>query len=166
MNHQQIYDYLMRARRDLWAALKTLPDDVLSKPLLDGERFHSIKDLVAHIPSVEDGWINEDIRRIPPVWNNFPDLHSSPDITLSISVLINYWRAVETTTLSYFENLNEKTLNHVITPHDEPDTKLQLDGVLSHVMFHEMRHTAQICTLLRIQGIKPPALDLLWYLPV
>jgi hypothetical protein len=84
MNHRQIYNYLMRARRDLWAALEALPDEVLSKPLLDGERFHSIKDLIAHIPSVEDGWINEDIRRVIPVWTDFSDLQSSPDITISL----------------------------------------------------------------------------------
>jgi DinB family len=40
-----------------------------------------------------------------------------------------------------------------------------VDGLLSHVMIHEMRHTAQICVLLRTQGIKPPSLDLLFYLP-
>jgi len=32
-------------------------------------------------------------------------------------------------------------------------------------MIHEMRHTAQIAVLLRSQGIKPPWLDLLNYLP-
>ena len=34
-------------------------------------------------------------------------------------------------------------------------------AVLWHIMIHEMRHTAQIAVLLRIQGIKPPSLDLL-----
>jgi uncharacterized damage-inducible protein DinB len=32
-------------------------------------------------------------------------------------------------------------------------------------MIHEVRHTAQIAVLLRMQGIKPPSLDLLFYLP-
>jgi uncharacterized damage-inducible protein DinB len=32
-------------------------------------------------------------------------------------------------------------------------------------MIHEMRHTAQIAVLLRMQRIKPPSLDLLFYLP-
>jgi len=34
------------------------------------------------------------------------------------------------------------------------------------VMFHEMRHTSQMTVLLRTQGIKPPSLDLYYYLPV
>jgi uncharacterized damage-inducible protein DinB len=41
-----------------------------------------------------------------------------------------------------------------------------VDGLLWNVMFHEMRHTAQITVLLRTQGIKPPALDLYYYLPI
>jgi uncharacterized damage-inducible protein DinB len=30
-----------------------------------------------------------------------------------------------------------------------------VDGLLWHVMIHEMRHTAQIAVLLRTQGIEP-----------
>src|SRR6266403_1684475 len=78
MNIAETYDYVVRARRDLWAALRGVPDEVLSRPLLDGAKFHCTKD----------------------------------------------------------------------------------------VMFHEMRHTAQITVLLRTQGIKPPALDLYYYLPI
>jgi uncharacterized damage-inducible protein DinB len=37
-------------------------------------------------------------------------------------------------------------------------------AVLWHVMIHEMRHTAQIAVLPRMQGIKQPSLDLLFYL--
>ncbi len=52
-----------------------------------------------------------------------------------------------------------------MTPHDEPDTHFVVDGVLWHTMIHEIRHTAQIVVMLRSQGIKPPSLDLLFYLP-
>jgi uncharacterized damage-inducible protein DinB len=65
MNIPETYDYLVCARRDLWAKLESVPDEALSRPLLDGS----------------------------------------------------------------------------------------------------MRHTAQIAVLLRTQGIKPPSLDLLFYLP-
>lgn len=41
-----------------------------------------------------------------------------------------------------------------------------LDGLVWHVLIHEMRHTAQIGVMLRISGIKPPFLDLLNYLPI
>jgi len=39
-----------------------------------------------------------------------------------------------------------------------------VDGLLWHVMIHEMRHTAQIAVLRRTQGIEPPWLDLKNYL--
>ena len=67
MNIPETYDYLVRARRDLWATLEGVPDEVLSRPLLDGSRLHCIEDLVFHIPAVEDFWIHEDILRQQPV---------------------------------------------------------------------------------------------------
>jgi uncharacterized damage-inducible protein DinB len=48
---------------------------------------------------------------------------------------------------------------------DSPTEHFKLEGLLWHVMLHEVRHTAQIAVLLRTQGIKPPSLDLLFYLP-
>ena len=54
MNISEMYDYLVRARRDLWATLQRVPDEVLSRPLLNGERFHCIKDLLFHVASTED----------------------------------------------------------------------------------------------------------------
>ncbi|WP_206044677.1 DinB family protein [Gemmatimonas groenlandica] len=52
MNPADVYAYVVRARRDLWAALEQAPDKVLSRPLLDGARFHSVKDLVFHVAAV------------------------------------------------------------------------------------------------------------------
>ncbi len=49
MNIPETYDYLVRARRDLWPTLEGVPDEVLSRPLLDGSRLHCIKDLVFHV---------------------------------------------------------------------------------------------------------------------
>lgn len=48
---------------------------------------------------------------------------------------------------------------------DSPEEHHKLDGLLQHVMLHGVRHTAQITALLRTQGIRPPSLDLLFYLP-
>src|SRR3954451_17073036 len=49
--------------------LEGVPDEVLSRPLLDGSRFHCTKDPLSHIPALEDGWICEDMLRREPVWN-------------------------------------------------------------------------------------------------
>lgn len=83
----------------------------------------------------------------------------------SLRELVDYWQAVEQRMLTYLAALTGDELARIVTVHDAPDERYSVDGLLSHVMFHEMRHTAQVCTLLRTQGIKPPSLNLLFYLP-
>ncbi len=169
MNLLEMYDYLLRARRDLWAALEAAPDEVLSRPLLGGERLHCIKDLVFHIASVEDFWLHEDILCSAPVLMNMPALRDTtggPEYAgFALQTLLDYWKAVERGTRAYLAALTEAELKRVLSPHDDPARRYTVSGILWHVMLHEVRHTAQIAVLLRNQGIKPPALDLLWYLP-
>lgn len=169
MNIPQMYDYLMRARHELWGALEAVPDEVLSRPILGGERFRCIKDLVFHIASVEDLWLHEDIQRSQPVLMQTPALKDTiggPEYAgFPLSTLLSYWRAVEQSTLGYLSELTGDELERVVHLHDAPEQAYILQDLLWHVMLHEVRHTAQIVLLLRIQGIKPPALDLLWFLP-
>lgn len=169
MNISEVYAYLVRARRDLWAALESVPDEVLSRQLLDGEMFHCIKDLIFHIPAVEDGWIHEDILREQPLRDSIPALKDTQWGPVyegfALRTLLDYWRIVEQSTLAYLTTLTEPELNRIVIPHDAPDERFRLDGLVWHIMIHEMRHTAQIIVLLRTQGIKPPSLDLLFYLP-
>src|ERR1700690_1193278 len=74
MNIPETYDYLVRARRDLWAALEEVPDEALTRPLLNGAQLHCIKDLVFHVAAVEDCWLHEDILREPPLLDSVPAL--------------------------------------------------------------------------------------------
>ena len=168
MNIPEIYDYLVRARRDLWAALEGVPDEVLSRPLLNGDQFHCIKDMLFHIPAVEDGWIHEDILRTQPVWETVPALKGTEGgpvfAGFALESLLEYWRLVERGTLGYLATLTTNELERVVTLHDSPE-RFTVDGLLWHIMIHEMRHTAQIAVLLRTQGIKPPSLDFLFYQP-
>jgi hypothetical protein len=46
MNIPETYDYLKRARQDLWATLEGVPDAVLSRSLIGSDRFNCIKALV------------------------------------------------------------------------------------------------------------------------
>ena len=151
------------------ATLEGVPDDVLSRPLLDGSRFHCIKDLVFHVPVVEDSWIHEDILRDPPVWKTISALKDTewePGYAgFVLETLLDYWRLVEQSTLAYLAALTDDELKRIVILHDAPEERFTVDGLLWHVMIHEMRHTAQIAVLLRSQGIKPPWLDLLNYLP-
>lgn len=167
MKIPELYDYLVRARRDLWATLETVPDEVLSRPMLDGKRFHSIKDLVAHTAGVEDGWLHYTVLRDTPVEDAFPAIKAAGDgpafAPFPLSELLDYWRAVEASTLAYLPTLGDAELRRVVE--DTPEEHFRLDGLLWHVMLHEVRHTAQIAALLRTQGIKSPSMDLLFYLP-
>ena len=169
MNIRETYDYLVRTRRDLWGTLETVPDEILSRALLSGSRFHCIKDLLFHIADVEDGWINGDIRNNQMVQNAIPVLRNSEGgpayADFALETLRDYWRLVEQNTLAYLAALNDEDLTRVVHVEDWPEKRFTVDGLLWHVMIHEMRHTAQIAMLLRTQDIKPPSLDLLFYLP-
>lgn len=89
----------MSARRDLWAALSALSDELPARPLLTGDSFHCLKDMVLHIAAVEDGWLNEDILRRPPVIATVPALKDTPGgpayAAVPLATLLDYWKAVE-----------------------------------------------------------------------
>jgi uncharacterized damage-inducible protein DinB len=55
-------------------------------------------------------------------------------------------------------------LKRIVILRDAPEERFTVDGLLWHVMIHEMRHMARIAVLLRSQGLKPPWLDLMNYL--
>ncbi|GGR99334.1 DinB family protein [Deinococcus sedimenti] len=170
MNPSTLYDHLTQARRDLLSTLRAAPDDMLRLSLLRGERFHSILDLLVHTAEVEDGWIHGDFQGLPMVQDRFPDIQAGaagPDTTLSVDAIAAYWQAVETDTRAYLGRLTDADLERTVTLDDWPEGHRQftLSGLVWHVLLHEVRHTAQIATLLRTQGVKPPQLDLLFYLP-
>jgi uncharacterized damage-inducible protein DinB len=169
MNTSETYDYLVRARRKLWAALEGVPDEVLSRPLLNGDKFHCIKDVLFHVVATEDFWIREEILREQPARQSIAALKDTQGGAVfagsALEMLLDYWRLVEQSTLAYLPTLNDDELERIVTVHDRPGQRFTVDGLLWNVMFHEMRHTSQITVLLRTQGIKPPALDLYYYLP-
>ena len=170
MNIPETYDYLVRARRDLWATLEATPDEVLSGPLLNGALLHCIKDLLFHISVVEDCWLHEDILRGQPVIETVAAFRNTPRwkpvyAGFPLETLLNYGRLVERSTLTYLAHLTDGESKRIVVVHDAPEERYTVDGLLWHVMIHEMRHSAQIAVLLRTQGIEPPWLDLKKYLP-
>lgn len=170
MDIPKFYRYLTRARRDLWSRLQSVPDDVLARNMIPGERFHSIKDLVFHIAEVEDGWLNIDIRGETPVLKSLPNLHDrlgGPNFgAVPLPELLDYWRLVETNTERYLDRMTPDELSRPVDVEDVGGGPFAAASLLWHVMQHEVRHSAQIVMLLRQQGHKPPSLDLLFYLPV
>jgi uncharacterized damage-inducible protein DinB len=170
MNIPEAYDYLVRARRDLWIALEGVPDEVLSRPLLSGAKLHCIKDLVFHVPCVEDFWLQEEILREKPLWRTVPALKDTSGgpvfASFALETLLDYWKVVERSTLKYLPTLTDNESKRIVTVHDRPGQRYTVDGLLWNLIIHEARHVAQISVLLRTQGIAPPFLDLLKYLPV
>jgi uncharacterized damage-inducible protein DinB len=170
MNILEAYDYLVRARRDFWATLESVPDEVLSRPLLNGAKFHCIKDLLFHVAATEDFWIQEEILREQPVRQTdsaLKDTRGGPVFAgFTLKTLLDYWRNVEQSTLKYLATLTDDELKRVVSVHDRPGKRYTVDGVLWNIVIHEARHVAQVSVLLRTQGIAPPFLDLLNYLPM
>src|ERR1700688_3810087 len=148
MNIPETYDYLVRARRDLWATLEAAPDEGLSRPLLNGAKLHCIKDLMFHVANVKDFWIREEILREPPVWKTIPALKDTQGGPVfggfALATLLDYWRLVEQSTLTYLAALKDSELNRIVTVHDRPGKRYTAALLLWSVFIHEARHRAQI----------------------
>ena len=168
MTLQEMYDYVVRTRRDLRATLEATPDEVLSRPLIAADRFRCLKDMLFHVIEVEDGWVQGDIRQRPMVQEQFPSLRASPGgpafADVPLALLLDYWSAVENESCDFIATLTEADLARVVPVADWPDKQLTVSGLLWHVMVHEVRHSAQMVVLLRNAGVRPPSLDLLFYL--
>ena len=158
------YDYLVRARRDLFSFLRSIPDEALSRDVIPGERFHSIKDLVLHITVVEDSWVHEDILSDKPVWEStvgFPhNFEQAYHASHSLEWMLEYWLMVEKSTLEHLGKFESSLTREFSFDHKDGTFKMTVEEILWHVMQHEVRHTAQITVLSRQLGFAPPPLDL------
>jgi uncharacterized damage-inducible protein DinB len=165
---QEMYDYLVRTRRDLRATLEVTPNDILSKPIIFADRFRCLKDMLFHVIEVEDGWLQGDIRQRPMIQEQFPSLRASPGgpafADVPLALLLDYWSAVENESCDFIATLSPDDLARTVVVEDWPEKQLTVDGLLWHVMLHEVRHSAQMVVLLRNAGVRPPSLDLLFYL--
>jgi uncharacterized damage-inducible protein DinB len=161
------YDYLTRARRDLFAFLRSMPDEAIARDLIPGKRFHCIKDLVLHVAVVEDSWVHEDILKDAPVWESavgFPEKFEQPyQNAESLEWMLEYWLNVEKSTLEHLERFERSTSLQVLFDSKDGKKAATVDDILWHVMQHEVRHTAQIAVLARQLGFSPPPLDLIAY---
>lgn len=168
MDIASFYGYLIRTRRDLWSCLESAPEHVLGRTVIPGTRFHSIKDLVFHVAEVEDGWLNMDIQGREAELERFPalaGLSGGPDFAEQpLATLLDYWRQVEGSSERYLKRLDEDELRRRVDVPELNEGPFAVEDLLWHVMQHEVRHSAQIVLLLRQQGVKPPSLDLLFYL--
>lgn len=168
MEAAAFYHYLTQARRQLWTTLRALPDEALSQAVLPTDGARCIKDLVAHIAMVEDGWFRGDLLGQPLEMDRLGRAPTSEDTywhhqNESLESLLAYWEAVEADTLRRWPELLEVVAEgrRVKALDDHPET-VSADEVIWHVMQHEVRHTAQIVQMIRLLGQRPPSLDLVF----
>ena len=163
MTASSFYDYLVRARRDLFTFLRSMPDEALSRDVIPGKRFHCIKDLVFHIGEVEDSWIHEDILSDKPIWESatgFPqDFEKAYHADQSLEWMLEYWLNVEKSTLEHLAEFEASLAREFSFDRRDDTLKMTGEEILWHVMQHEVRHTAQIALLARQLGFTPPQLD-------
>jgi uncharacterized damage-inducible protein DinB len=168
METKSFYHYLTQARRRLWHSLRSLTDEELSKAVIPTEGARCIKDFLAHIPMVEDGWFQGDLLGKPLAMDRLGREPTSKDAYWhhqdeSLETLLAYWEAVETDTLNSWDDLMAVVAQNlrVKADDDRPET-LSADEVIWHVMQHEVRHTAHIVQMIRLLGHQPPSLDLVF----
>lgn len=168
MHAEAFYRYLTGARRLLWATLRTLPEEALSRAVIPAGGARCIKDLVAHVALVEDGWFRGDLLGQPTVMETLGREPTSEDAYWHhhdepLDSLLAYWEAVETDTLNRWPEIMEVVAgNRRIPAFDGRPETVGADEVIWHVMQHEVRHTAQIVQMIRLLGHQPPSLDLVF----
>ncbi len=113
----------------MWKTLDGVPDEVLSRPLLNGTRLHCIKDLVFHVAVVEDCWLHEDILRDEPLRKTIPAFKDAEwravYAAFALKTLLDYWRLVEQSTLAYLATLTDAEVKPIVIVHDAPKEQYQ-----------------------------------------
>lgn len=160
MNVREYYAYLVAARETLWAFLRALPDSDLNAPLIDGDRFHNIKDLLLHVTDMEEHWIHTVARGDGMTAQQYPHNWVRPQAEqYPLTWIIEYGRAVQQQTLAFLDAQPDLSARVKLVADDPASAQVSLDQLMWHVMTHEVRHTAQIALLIRQLGHTPPWLD-------
>ncbi|WP_034385974.1 DinB family protein [Deinococcus sp. YIM 77859] len=161
MNVHDYYAYLSGAREQLWNFLRALPDADLNRPLIEGDRFHNIKDLLLHVVDVEDHWVHG-IALGDSVASTYPHDWITPHAEqYELSWIIAYGQEVGRRTRDFLGQSPDLSQPVKLVQDDPASAQVTLEQLLWHVMTHEVRHTAQIVLLIRQLGHTPPWLDYL-----
>lgn len=166
MNVREYYTYLYAAREQLWNFLRALPTADLNKTLIEGERFHNIKDLLLHITDMEDHWVHT-IARGDGLQKEglYPHDWVTPHAEqFELGWIIEYGQAVAKKTCDFLDSQPDLEQEIKLVQDDPASDTVTLDQLMWHVMTHEVRHTAQIALMIRQLGHTPPWLDYLRFI--
>ncbi|MDL2343703.1 DinB family protein [Deinococcus sp. MIMF12] len=163
MNVREYFTYLSGAREELHNFLRALPESELNQPLIEGgDRFHCIKDLLLHVVDVEDHWIHDVARGGQGVSSRYPHDWVRPRAEgYALGWILQYAGEVQERTRAFLESGPDLERRVRLIQDDPRSETVSVDGLMWHVMTHEVRHTAQIALLIRMLGHTPPWLDFL-----
>ncbi|EYB69372.1 DinB family protein [Deinococcus phoenicis] len=164
MNVREYYAYLSAAREQLWNFLRALPAADLDRPMIDGDRFHNIKDLLLHVVDVEDHWVHT-IALGDGVASSYPHDWVQPRAEqYDLAWITQYGQDVGSRTRTFLDSAPDLSRPVKLVQDDPASDTVTLDHLLWNVMTHEVRHTAQIALLIRQLGHTPPWLDYLRFI--
>lgn len=144
---QRLFDY------DTWATQRIL-NVLKDHPDLD-KHPESLK-LLGHLLNAQQIWHRRTVGR------DFDDLELWPDLILTecediLSAMPGKW----TDLLNKHQNEPDTLISYKNTKGNSYETKLS--DILHHLIIHGQHHRAQIATLIRESGHKPPATDFIYF---
>ncbi len=118
--------------------------------------------LMSHIIRAQDKWmrrIENDPAETGIEWFDKP---------FKSEELVTRWEASLSEWLKFLSGLEDEDLNRQIRfapAPDEPEGANELRDVVLQLNYHSILHRAQICLRLHDQGIEPPHVDYIYYVP-
>ena len=148
----ELYRFNEWANERLLGAAGALPGEALARDL--GGSFRSIRDVLAHVASVEWVWL-ERWRGVSP--SAIPDWAVSGDLP----ALLHHLADVQTRRAMFFAELSDSTLLLQVAFRYISGTvgSHPLHDLLIHVVNHSTYHRGQVASMLRQVGTVPPPTD-------
>jgi len=148
----ELYRYNEWANERLFAAAGALSSEALARDL--GGSFRSIRDVLAHIASVEWMWL-ERWRGVSP--SDIPEWAVLGDLP----VLLHHLADVQSRRAAFFDELSDSALLLQVTFRYISGTAgcHPLHDLLIHVVNHSTYHRGQVASMLRQVGAVPPPTD-------
>ena len=153
---QRRYDYSYWANRKLFAVISQLTTEQFTLQVAGS--WGSIRNTLVHMMSAEWGWI---ARCGGPARG--PQL--KPEDYPTAAAVIEQWSSVEGYAREFLGTLTDADLERVVEfTLDVTGTRAMTVGeMLEHAATHGVHHRGQIALLLRVLGVTPGNVDLLFY---
>lgn len=151
MNAAQYFDHWNTVHRDLLRAIAVLADEDLSyQPTQHYTR--TVKGILCHIISVEEGWIHFVVRRALPAWPK-----EEAGSLNSVHAIRKKLEEVFSETMAYLSSVPAEDLNRMIQVPGDGVPKLS--WILWHVLEQQIHHRGELFLCLSLLGKERPIID-------